>query len=79
MKQPIPLGAGELSSIITAMLLEQGKTEYTLSFNDYTNLGLGDCALESMGNFENDDDDRPVSITVTVLSVEEAMKRAAEL
>lgn len=71
MKKPIPLGQGELCSIITAMLLQQGKTEFTLSAAEFEDMGVGKLHVMTDGEFENDDSDTPTSMTVHVWTEEQ--------
>ena len=69
-KTPIPLEQGELCSIITAMLLQQGKTEFTLSLAEFDDMGIGKLHLMSDGEFE-EGSDTPTSVTVHVLTEEQ--------
>lgn len=66
MKTPLPIGNGELSSIICAMLRERGLDSFTLPLEDFERLNLGAYGLECEGEFANEDDDIPTSMTVTI-------------
>ena len=77
MKKPIPLGTGELSSMITAMLLQQGKTEFTLTLAEFEDMGLGALHVMSDGEFE-EGSDTPTSVTVHVMNEEQVAAWLAE-
>ena len=68
MKEPIELDGGHLSSIICAMLNERGQDSFTLTFEKFEELDLGNFGLECEGVFE-DGDDTPTAIIVTVRRV----------
>jgi hypothetical protein len=68
MKKPIELDINHCGSIITAILKEQGKTEYTLSFDEFIKQDLGSFAIRCMSEW-SDGKDYPDSITVSVVSV----------
>lgn len=70
MKKPLPLGHGEFCTIITAMLLQQGKTEFTLSLAEFEDMGIGKLHLMSDGEFE-EGSDTPASVTVHVMTEEQ--------
>ena len=63
MKTPLPIGNGELSSIICAMLIERGLDSFTLPLEDFERLNLGAYGLECEGEIAEDGD------TVTAMIV----------
>lgn len=72
MKKPIALNGDNLSSIITAMLMEKGLTEYTLHFDTFTELDLGNWGLEFTAEWsDSGDKSYPESITVTLRKVDD--------
>jgi hypothetical protein len=68
-KKPIELNQSHLSSFVTALLMERGLTEYTMSFDQYTELDLGSYGLSYTGDW-TEGADQPDSITVTIFKVQ---------
>jgi len=75
MKQPIDIDSGMLTSMLVALMLQQDKTEFTLSFEEFESLGLEDLAIETTCETDGGTDERPSSVTVTIISAAEAMRR----
>lgn len=67
-KEPIALGAGELSSFISFMLMQQGKTEVTMSFEEFEELKIGDHCIQSWAN-RGESEEHPESITLNLVAV----------
>lgn len=64
MKQLIPTGTGDLSTIITKMLMDQGLTEFTVSIADFDRLNLSDYVIETTGDVV---DGELLSFTATLI------------
>lgn len=64
MKQPIPTKTGELSAIIGAMLMKQGKTEFTMSLDEFKELNIADYCIETTGEVV---DGKIISLTATLV------------
>lgn len=69
MKTPLPLGEGELTSIICALLKERGLDSFTLSLEDFDKLNLGAYGLECTGDIDDNDSDTVLSMTVSIVKV----------
>lgn len=73
MKRPIELDGGNLSSIITMMLMEQGKDRYSLTFEQFNTADLGDKCLYCEGEWAegNENNPYPDSISVVIMTMDE--------
>lgn len=76
MKYSIHLDAGALCSVIAALLMERGLTEYTLPLAKFEELNLDSYCVKTHGTFDSEgeepeDGETPVSITITVRRVDD--------
>lgn len=69
MKKPIELDVNHLGSFITALMMECGVKEYTLSFKNYEELKLRDYAIYTEAEWSEGNTEYPDSLTVHVIDV----------
>lgn len=65
MKGPIDLDRGSLSGIITMLLMQAGRKEFTLTYEESKDFNLEHYGLDCTAEF--DADNFPTSITVTII------------
>lgn len=69
-REPIELNEGMLSSFISLMLMRQGETEVTMSFEEYNERKLEDYCIQSWC-VRGDDESRPDSVTCCLVAVKD--------
>lgn len=68
---PVVMGKGVLAAIISSMAKDLGVTEYTMTIGKFEELNLEGSGIETFGDFEHEDDERPLSFTIKVVEGEQ--------